>query len=87
METPKIQILFIRYRNSPRDPTFLREEQERGSKVKSANVGPVVQTGSSESSNRLRRFRGSKEGQEPLGCSESMSLRSRAFLGGRNKKE
>lgn len=32
----------------------------------------------SESSNRLRRFRGSKEGKEPREGSESMSLKSRA---------
>lgn len=41
----------------------------------------MAQAGSSESSNRLRRFRGSKVGQGPLGGSESMSVRSRASLG------
>lgn len=34
----------------------------------------------SESSNRLRRFRGSKEGKEPREGSESMSLKSRVSL-------
>lgn len=49
-------------------------------------AGPVAQAGSRESSNRLRRFLGSKVGQGPLGGSESISVRSRAFLGGGKKK-
>lgn len=46
----------------------------------------MAQAGSSESSNRLRRFRGSKVGQGPLGGSESMSVRSRASLGEERKR-
>lgn len=49
-------------------------------------AGPVAQAGSRESSNRLRRFFGSKVGQGPLGGSESISVRSRASLGGGTKK-
>lgn len=45
-------------------------------------TGPVAQAGSRESSNRLRRFLGSKVGQGPLGGSESISVRSRTSLGG-----
>lgn len=44
-------------------------------------TGPVAQAGSRESSNRLRRFLGSKVGQGPLGGSESISVRSRTSLG------
>lgn len=40
----------------------------------------------SESSNRLRRFRGSKEGKEPREGSESMSLKSRVSLHGRREE-
>lgn len=49
-------------------------------------AGPVAQAGSRESSNRLRRFLGSKAGQGPLGGSESISVRSRASLGGGKNK-
>lgn len=48
-------------------------------------AGPEAQAGSRESSNRLRRFLGSKLGQGPLGGSESISVRSKASLGGEKK--
>lgn len=48
----------------------------------------MAQAGSSESSNKLRRFLGSKVGQGPLGDSESMSVKSRVSLGeGKRKKK
>lgn len=74
-------LLFIR------DRSFWGRGRKEGQRFKSTEAGPVAQAGSNESSNRLRRFRGSKVGQGPLGGSESMSVRSRASLRGGKKKK
>lgn len=90
---PKIQIPFIRCGQEegttgvPRGTSASGKKGGGAKRLKAPSLGPGTQVGPSESSKRLRRFRGSKEGKEPRGGSESVSLRSRPSLGGREERE
>lgn len=74
----------LEFPDGPQPPGGWREGAKR---LKVPSLGPWAQVGPSESSNRLRRFRGSKAGKVPCGGSESMSLRSRESLGGEKKEK